>query len=122
MTPKTRVAVCGSSLSMAGLAASLQANPDVDIVRIPAITAALAQDPGEQAPTVIAFDLCEAAGDTAVALLRKRPGLLLIGVDPENDRVLVLSGQAEQALSVADLVRVIHQNQLISKEPRGGIP
>jgi len=113
MNPRIRVAVCGSSLTMAGLAASLQANQDVDVVRIPAIAAALAQAPGELAPTVIAFDLAEMTGDLAVSLLRERPGLMLIGVAPDSDRLLLLSGHAEQVLSVADLVKVIHQRQPI---------
>jgi len=115
MNHKIRVAVCGSSLTMAGLAASLQANQDLDVVRIPAITAALAQGPGEQAPTVIAFDLAEVTGNLAIALLRERPGLMLIGVDLDSDKLLLLSGHAEQVLSVADLVKVIHQRQSIRK-------
>ncbi len=115
MNPKIRVAVCGTSLTMAGLAASLQANQDVDVLRIPAITAALAQDLDEQAPTVIAFDLAEVNGDLAIALLRERPSLMLIGVDLDSDRLFLLSGHAEQALSVADLVKVIHQRQSIRK-------
>jgi len=110
MTPKTRVAVCGSSLTMAGLAVSLKANLDIDVVRIPNITDALAQDPDEQA-AVIAFDLSELSGDLAVGLLRERPGLLLIGFDPNIYRLLVLSGRTEQALSVAELVQIIHQKQ-----------
>ena len=115
MNPKIRVVVCGSSLTMAGLAASLQANQDVDVLRIPAFSAALAQDPDEQAPRVIAFDLAEVTGDLAVALLRERPGLMLIGVDTDSDRLLVLSGPAERVLSVADLVKVIHQRQSLRK-------
>lgn len=121
MTPKTRVAICGSSLTMAGLAISLKTNLDVDVVRIPTITAALAQNPDEQA-TVIAFDLGELSGDLAVRLLRGRPGLLLIGVDPDSDRLLVLSGQAEQVFSAADLVRIIHQKQPGAEKPGGGTP
>ncbi len=109
MSPRTRVAVCGSSLYMAGLAVSLRAHQDFDVVRIPAITVALAQGPDEQAPAVVAFDLDEVTGNLAVALLRERPDLLLIGVDPDSDKLLVLSGHAEQALSVADLVKVIHK-------------
>lgn len=110
MTPKTRVAVCGSSLTMAGLAASLKASLDVDVVRIPTIAAALAQYHDDLA-AVIAFDLGELSGDLAAGLLRERPGLLLIGVDPDSERLLVLSGRAEPALSVADLIQIIHQQQ-----------
>ena len=54
-----------------------------------------------------------ARADEYIALLRERPGLMLIGVDPDSDRLLLLSGHAEQVLSVADLVQVIHQRQSI---------
>lgn len=121
MTPKTRVAVCGGSLTMAGLAVSLEVSLDVDVVRIQTITAALAQYRDEQA-TVIVFDLSELSRDLALELLRERPGLLLIGVDPDSDRLLVISGHAEQAASAADLVRIIYQKQPGSEEARGGIP
>lgn len=107
MTPKIRVAVCGSSLYMAGLAASLQANPDVVVSRIPANTAALTQSLDELAPAAVAFDLGEMPGDLAISLLRDRPELMLIGVDPSSDRMLLLSGRQEQPVSAAELLQAI---------------
>jgi hypothetical protein len=44
-----------------------------------------------------------------IAILRERPGLLLIGVDPSSDELLVLSSRPHQALSVADLVEVMQR-------------
>lgn len=64
MAPKTRVAVCGTSLHMAGLASSLQDSQPIDLVRIPTITPPLAQNPDEQA-TVIELEV------TAIAPTRK---------------------------------------------------
>jgi hypothetical protein len=107
VTPKFRVAVCGSSLYMAGLAASLQANPDVDVLRIPANPAALSQGLDELAPAVVAFDLGEMPGDLVLSLLRDRPELTLVGVDPSSDRMLLLSGREEQPVSAAELLQAI---------------
>jgi chemotaxis response regulator CheB len=107
MTTKIRVAVCGSSLYMASLAASLQANPDVDVTRIPANTAALSQVLDELAPAVVAFDLDEMPGDLAISLLRDRAELTLIGVDPSSDSMLLLSGRQEQPVSAAELLQAI---------------
>ncbi len=107
MTLKTRVAVCGSSLYMAGLAASLQANPNVEVVRIPANTVALSEALDELALAAVAFDLDEIPGDLAISLLRNRPGLTLIGADPSSDRLLLLSGRQEQPVSAAELLQAI---------------
>jgi hypothetical protein len=92
---------------MAGLAASLQANPDVDVLRIPANTAALSESLDKLAPAVVAFDLGELPGDLAISLLRDRPELILVGVDPSSDKMLVLSGRQEQPVSAAELLQAI---------------
>lgn len=107
MTHKTRVAVCGNSLYMAGLATSLRANPDVDVLRLPANPAALSQDLDELAPAAVALDLGEVPGELAFSLLRDRPQLILVGVDPSSDRMLVLSGRQEQPVSAAELLQMI---------------
>ena len=107
MAPEIRVAVCGSSLHMASLAASLQAHPDVAVMRIPASREALAQGLDQLAPALVAFDLSDMPGDFAISLLRDRPDLILIGVDPSSDRLLVLSGRQEQPTTAAELLQAI---------------
>lgn len=107
MASTMRVVVCGNSLPMAALAASLQASPDVAVVRVAANPAALARSLAELAPAMVAFDLGEMPGDLAIALLRDRPELILIGVDPASDRMLVLSGREERPVSAAELLQAI---------------
>lgn len=116
MSSKTRIAVCGSSLHMAGLAASLQAVPNVTVLRVAADAAALAQTIDELAPAVVAFDLGEMPGDLAFTLLRNRPEIILIGVDPSSDRLLMLSGRQAQPVSGADLVRLITRSRPICRD------
>jgi DNA-binding NarL/FixJ family response regulator len=107
MAPVIRVAVCGSTLHMAGLAACLEANPDVEVLRVPAEAAALLQSLDEPAPAVVAFDLGEMPGDLVLALLRDRPEVILVGVDPSSDRLLLLSGRQAQPVSAAELLQAI---------------
>ena len=107
MTHKIQALVCGSSVYMAALAANLQANPDVAVFHIQADTAALSQAIAELLPALVAFDLGELPGDLVVSLLRDRPELTLIGVDPSSDRMLLLSGREEQPVSAAELLQAI---------------
>ena len=45
--------------------------------------------------------------DAALALLRACPGMLLVGVDPSSDELLLLSSRQRQAVSIADLEQVL---------------
>jgi hypothetical protein len=92
---------------MASLAASLQAHPDVTVTRIPVSRGALAQGIEELAPALVAFDLSDMPGDFAISLLRESPDLILIGVDPASDRLLVLSGRQEQPTTAGELLQAI---------------
>jgi hypothetical protein len=107
VTTKIRVAVCGSSIYMASLAANLHANPEVEVSLLPASTAALLRGLKELGPAVVALDLGETPGDLAFSLLRDWPELILIGVDPSSDRMLLLSGRQAQPVSAAELLQVI---------------
>lgn len=60
-------------------------------------------------PRAVLFDLATQHTGFALALLRKRPGLLLIGVDPCCDELLLLSSQPIEALNISDLVEVINK-------------
>jgi hypothetical protein len=107
MPTVTRVIVCGSSLYMASLAAGLRANPGFDVTRIPAILPGVPDSLRETPADVIAVDLAELPVDLPVTLLREHPNLLLLGMDPTSQDLLVLSGHHAPALSVADLVGII---------------
>jgi len=87
------------------LAASLKANPDVEVSRMPANTAALSLSLDELAPAAVAFDLGEIPGDFVLSLLRDRPQLILVAADPSSDRLLLLSGRQEQPVSADEMKR-----------------
>jgi hypothetical protein len=104
---RTWVVVYGCSLSMAGIAASLKAEAGLAVVCVDPNSPTARQCLNDVNPAVIVFDRSDPYLDLDITLLRERPGLLLIGVDPSSDELLVLSSRSAQALSVADLLRVI---------------
>lgn len=111
MEIRTRVVVYGSSLHMAGIAASLKVDQSLEVVCVDPHSPTARQSLSELDPAVITFDLSDPSTSVDVSLLREKPGVLLIGVDPASDDILVLSGCPQQALSVSDLVHIIRQKQ-----------
>ncbi len=111
MEIKTRVVVYGSSLHMAGIAVSLYANQSLEVVCVDPHSPTARQSLSELNPAAIAFDLTDPSASLDAALLHEQPGLLLIGVDPSSNELLILSGRPQQAMSVSDLVAVIGQKQ-----------
>jgi hypothetical protein len=114
MEKHRRVAVYGNSINMAGIAASLKADTTLDVLCVNLDSPNARQSLDENDTAAIVFDLSDSSLRLDITLLRDRPGLLLIGVDPSRDEMLVLSSQPTQAISVADLVNVIHQKEFPS--------
>jgi hypothetical protein len=71
-------------------------------------------------PRAVLFDLTAVQPDFAVSLLREQPGLLLIGVDPSSDELLVLCSHSAQALSMSDLVQIITRKESVLDHSNGG--
>jgi hypothetical protein len=113
MTTGTLVAVCGDSLFMASVAAGLQANPAVQVIRVSATPEALqecANDPGVAA---IAFDMGEVAAGLLAELPAHRPGLLLLGIVPNSEHLVIMSLQDALVQDIASFVEIVtHRNAL----------
>jgi hypothetical protein len=105
---KQRVILYGKSVILGSVGAGLR---DVAGLEIVALDTPLPtkQRLAELSPDVIIFDLAAAHPEAALLLLRERPGLLLVGVDPASDELLILSSQQERAVAMADLLRVIQR-------------
>jgi len=106
---RTQVVVYGSSLNMATVTASLKTDQDLEVICIDPRAPAARQYLRELNPAVIAFDLNDPSQTMDVILLRKRPEVLLIGVNPTTDEILVLSSRPQQARSASDLIEVIQE-------------
>ena len=107
MEKRTQVVVYGSSLNMATVAASLKADQGLEIICVDPHSPNARQYLRELNPAVIAFDLNDPPQTMGAILLRERQDVLLIGVDPTNDEILVLSSRPQQARSASDLITVI---------------
>ncbi len=119
MEKRRRVAVYGNSLNMAGIVASLKADTTLEVLCVNLDSPDARQSLDEDDLAAIVFDLSDPPLRLGFTLMRDRLDLLLIGVDPSRDEMLVLSSRPEQALSMADLVSVIHQKEFPSSSLRG---
>jgi len=106
---RTRVVVYGNSLHLAGIAASLKADANLEVICVDPRVPGARQMVKELKPTVIAFDMSGTEPGLEAVLMCKRRGMLLIGVDANSDELVVLSRRCHEALNMDDLANVIHQ-------------
>lgn len=115
MSVKKKVVIHGKSLNLEGIGVSLKLDGNLDVIVI---------EPGELNsledlnPDVVLFDLAEPHKDLNLALLRKQPGVLLIGVEPSSDEVLVLTGKRNRVLSADELVQLISHRSEETREKK----
>jgi hypothetical protein len=106
---KTRVIVYGSSLNMAGVSVSLKADSHLEAMWVDPHSPNCRQYLYEFNPAAIVYDLNDPPPDVDIKLLREQPGVLLIGVAPDSNDMLILSSRSQQALSISDLVSTIRR-------------
>jgi hypothetical protein len=109
MPPSRRIVLYGNSIALAGIALNCAKQTGLEIVTIDTGDPAAAQRLQELATDVVIFDLAESRADLTISLLRERAGLLLLGVDPSRNEMLVLSGHPERVLSTQDLLQVVNR-------------
>jgi hypothetical protein len=101
------IALYGNSLVLASIGARLERRTGVQPVTIDAALPGALERLSALQPDVVVLDLGSAHPDPIVALWEARPELILIGVDLGTDRMLVLSGQAERALTAEGLIETL---------------
>jgi hypothetical protein len=109
MERRQRVLVYGKSLILETVRAGLGRYPHLELVPLAPPLPTLQELEG-LAPDVILFDVESARPEAALALLEARPNLLLIGLDPDSDQLLLWTGERSHALTVQDLVQVIDRS------------
>ncbi|MCB9419302.1 MAG: hypothetical protein H6667_05840 [Ardenticatenaceae bacterium] len=117
MIPDTRLLFYGDSIFLAGLKAELETavanGPSLHLFTLPPDSPNTLQSIRDYRPQAIFFDLtvpCQP--NFAISLLREQPDLLLIGLDPSRDDLLVLSGQSPQVVHINDLITIIHRQEI----------
>jgi hypothetical protein len=99
----------GNSVFLAGIKAELEHQVALELITIETGSPDVANLIRDNNPRAVLFDLSAEQPGFAITVLRERPGLLLIGVDPSSDELLILSSYPQQALSMSDLVEVIRR-------------
>ena len=97
----------GNSVILAALGTELERRHPFDVITLEPECPEPLQRICALDPRAVLFDLATVPPDLILALLRERPGLLLAGVDPSSDQVLILSCRRERAVAPADLLEVI---------------
>jgi hypothetical protein len=102
----------GNTLALAGIAIALESHPDMQVVTVadtrPTDTAARDGEADVLLDADIAiFDIAQTDVPPLLARLPHRNNLLVIGLDANNNQMLVWSGISSRAATIQDLVHVI---------------
>ena len=101
------LALCGESLLIEGIEASLKDREGVEIVRLNTSRPGAVQILDKLSPDIIVFDLTPSHLSCVFTFLRTHTDVVLIGLDLARDLALFLSGEWCMLPSVADLMQVI---------------
>jgi hypothetical protein len=103
-----RIVLYGNSVVIGGVGASLERAGRFEVIHL-ASPAASPSELAAMAPDVVVFDVENDHPGPAFSLLETRPGLLLLGVDPEGDLVGLWSRRQYRAASARDLAALIEE-------------
>jgi hypothetical protein len=118
MKKRRRVILYGTSIILGALGISLERYPDLEVLPLGAPFIPV-EELTALNPDVILIDVISAHPGPLWDLLNHCPDLLMIGLNPSNESLLVLSVQPLQALSIANLVDIILQKASISENIKG---
>jgi hypothetical protein len=100
---------------LTGVARRLARHSHLDVVQVDGPTPADAL--GSLNPDALLLDLGSVPIDSALALLRDRPELVLVGLEATGARLLVLSGDRARAISTRELVALIEGGRHVHQGP-----
>ncbi len=101
------LALCGESVLIEGIEASLWGREGVEIVRIDTSHDGAVQILDKLNPDIIIFDLAPSQLSCVFTFLRNHKDVVLIGLDIHCDLVLFLSGEWRMLPTTADLMKVV---------------
>ena len=103
-----RILLCGKSLLITGLQASLQAAPGLELQLVDALPEHIRERITTWQPEVIILEAGLLRSAFSLSLLEDFPWLKLIGIEIENNRLLVFSGSSSLEPTPEDLLQVIN--------------
>lgn len=119
MTTNPDVILYGGSLFLAGIQAQLERETTLELLALGAGQADALDLIRSLRPRAVLFDLTMDQPEFAIPCLRDQPGLLLIGMDPSLDEMLIFSTRPARARAVNDLVQLILEDSQTEEMPSG---
>jgi DNA-binding NarL/FixJ family response regulator len=101
------LALCGESVLIEGIEASLQGRQGVEVVLLDTSRDDAIQGLDKLSPDIIVFDLTPSQLSCVFTFLRTHTDVVLIGLDIDSDLGLFMSGEWRKLPSLADLMQVI---------------
>ncbi len=102
-----RVLLCGSSLLISGLHASLGKAPGLDLQQIESQPERILARIETWQPDVLILETVLLKNGFSLALLQDFPRLKLIGLDIEENRLLLFSGSTAEKPTTEELLQLI---------------
>ena len=103
-----RVMLCGRSLCISGLQASLKAAPELELQVVDAQPELVRERLATWQPEVLILEAGLLRDAFSLSLLHDFPRLRLIGIEMEDNRLLVFSGSSCQEPTPETLLQVIN--------------
>jgi hypothetical protein len=103
-----RILLCGNSLLISGLQASLQAAPGIELQLVDARPEHIRERIAAWQPEVMILEAGLLRSAFSISLLQDFPWLKLIGIEIEDNRLLVFSGTSSLEPTPEDLLQVIN--------------
>ncbi len=107
MSQIQRVLLCGKSLLISGLQAILASVPELELQLVDAQPELIRERIITWQPEVLILEAKELKSAFSLALLQDFPHLKLIGLETDDNRLLVFSGSTSHEPTPEDLLRVI---------------
>ena len=107
MAETVRVVMYGNSIFLAGVGARLRRYSELEVLTVEPERAGAAACMRRLHPAAILIDLAAAQVGSALALLRDRPELVVLAIDPSSEKVLLLSRRPQPPLAAGLLHLVL---------------
>ena len=102
-----RVLLCGNSLLVSGLQASLEGDPGLEIQQIEPQEESIHARVKLWKPDILIIEKALLREKVSLSILNDFPNVRIIGVDLDENRLLVLYGLASEHPSMEELLQVI---------------
>lgn len=110
-----KVVLYGKSVLISTVGASLQGSPDIQILSVDPSMPDVQDQLRKLQPDVVILDQAAIQPDFFVALWKTQPGLLLIGLDLDTGKAMVLSSQTARLLTTEDLLHLLRRGDMDSE-------